>query len=175
MGLSRLDDLAGLAAEGAARRTARRSFLSRSLTAMAGVAVGLAFGSLKPAPVAAAGCQCVFSCGSCTACQSRTCPGTPGACPPAAGGQAACKACKTSDGICNCQYPNGQWSTPSGCCGTNGLYVCVDCRCPATGDPNGCSHRCYCRSYCVCPGCRTPEDEIAEMERILREVEAVRV
>ena len=149
---SRSDEVVSELTESTARRLTRRQTLYRGLKGVVAGTAALTVANLSRVPSAfAASC----SCGPSASCQSHgySCPGNGG--------------CDTGHGICSgtgrtgsCVCCNGgQWVACTHCAHGAGSYrVCTDCYLSSSG----CSH-CDCLSNCLCTGCDTVEDMVADM------------
>jgi len=144
--------------ESFARSIDRRRFLKGAFQSGLAMFAGLSLGSITAATALAAdgGCKpCNYLTGNTCGHWGYPCPtGTNPACP---SGCTTCKNCVCQNQCC---YAQGFWTvTGCGTCG-NGSVSCKDCKCP------DCAHGCTCRSACYCCNCCSPQDIVAELQRI---------
>ncbi len=149
--------------ENLARTLDRRRFLRKSFQAGFALLAAAALGTTQIGKIFAAGaCTCTFpysrDCATIGSGQYHCPATTSGGCP------SGCSVCTIYSGCDMCTHTSGHWSSCG--CGSGGLgcVQCWDCRCPSSG---ACLYAsCGCKSLCRCCNCLTPQDVVAEVQRM---------
>jgi len=149
---AKFDNTVGDLAERAARSMTRRQAVR---TAIIGGATGIGALSVGVEPAWA---SCSSNCGPtprCSGCPNNGCPS----------GYSLCKGC-SSCGCFNkygyrCEWPSGYWIACNSLGAGYGYEVCYDCI-----PGSNCSNWCTCLSGCLCCGCGSPQDVVAEQKRV---------
>lgn len=150
-----------------ARRLSRRQLLFKGITGFAATTAAVTLGTLTNVIPVSAACTCNWIGGL----GNANCPNVGGCTPSVSVCPSGCNICTCSACGCNpcgnpatcfCPWTGGQWVSCSnlGTCG-NGYELCTDCMCTTCSN-----YKCTCRSNCICCGCCSPKDVVAEMHKL---------